>query len=182
VAWAWISAPLFGLFAIWIGLSHGPWIVLLAVAAIAWALLVWLVFLPSWQKRQPLAQTFKPQVDQITIPPALWTSVGGVRLPMDLGGLNASWPLARFTVDTSGIGISSSLGLPIVPSLRFAWTDLSRIEAVSHRAFRIRLKSARASILAFAVSNRDRVLDAAQASGVEVERTPQPSNWWSPGD
>jgi hypothetical protein len=59
---------------------------------------------------------------------------------------------------------------------------VSRIEAVSRRAFRVRLKSSHGAILAFAVNNRDRVLDVADANGVEVERSPQPSNWWSPGD
>jgi len=180
-AWAWISAPFFALLAIWIGLSHGPWIVLFAAIALAWALLVWLVFLPSWQNWQPLAQKFKPRVDLSDLPLALWTSVGGVRLPLDLGGLNASWPLARFSVDVTGISVSSSTGLPFVPPLHFAWTDVSRIEAVSRRAFRIRLKSLVAAILAFALNNRDRVLDVADPNGVEVERSPQPSNWWSPG-
>jgi hypothetical protein len=143
VAWAWISAPFFALLAIWIGASHGPWIVLFAAIALAWALLVWLVLLPSWQNGQPLAQKFKPRVDPSHSPLALWASVGGVRLPLDLGGLVASWPLARFSVDVNGISVTSSTGLPFVPPLYFAWTDLSRIEAVSHRAFRIRLKSPR---------------------------------------
>ena len=181
VAWAWISAPFFALLAIWIGLSHGLWIVFFAAVALAWALLVWLVLLPSWQKGQPFAQKFKPRVDPSRPSSALWTSVGGVRLPLDLGGLSASWPLARFSVDVSGISVTSSTGLPFIPPLHFAWTDVSRIEAVSHRAFRVRLKSPDAAILAFAVNDRDRVLDVADANGVEVERRPQPSNWWSPG-
>src|SRR5438094_8476223 len=87
VAWAWISAPFFALLAIWIGLSHGPWIVLLAAIALAWALLVWLVLLPSWQNRQPFAQKFKPRVDPSHAPLALLTSVGWVRLPLDRGVL-----------------------------------------------------------------------------------------------
>lgn len=155
--------------------------VLFAAIALGWALLVRLVFLPSWQSRQPFAQKFKRRLDPSGLPLVLWTSVGGLRLPLDLGGLIASSPLARFSVDVTGISVSSSTGVPFVPPLHFAWTDVSRIEAVSHRAFRIRLKSPEAAILAFAVNNRDRVLDVAGANAGEVERKAQPSNWWSPG-
>jgi hypothetical protein len=91
---------------------------------------------------------------------SLWTSRGGIRLPLAMGGLTASWPLVSYKADDVGINVRGSF----VPPLDLTWDDVANIEAVSRRAFRLRAKDRELAFLGIAVSNRDALLGIAKCT------------------
>ena len=138
------------------------------------ALIGWALFL-RLQRRHPMAQRYAPTTAIKRSP--LWRSRGGIRLPLAMGGLTASWPLVSFAADDVGISVRGSF----VPPLDLTWDAIANIEAVSGRAFRLRAKDRELAFLAIAVTNRDALLGIASAHGVVVESSPQPARWWSGG-
>ena len=134
----------------------------------------WALFL-RLQRQNPMAQRYAPTTASDR--PLLWKSRGGIRLPLAVGGLTASWPLVSYNADDLGIKVRGSF----VPPLDLTWDAIANIEAVSGRAFRLRTKDRELAFLAIAVTNRDALLGIAGAHGVVVESSPQPARWWSGG-
>jgi hypothetical protein len=149
-----------------------------------WAIVFWVVILPRWQKAQPLARKYAapPTRTAYTNEVAFWQGVGAIRLPSELGGLSASWPLARLLAYDDRVGLEPTLRLmSFIPSLSLEWAALERIETVGQRGVRLRIKDPATALLVFALTNRDGLLDIAEQRGVTVDRSRRRHPWWSVG-
>ena len=160
------------------------WFLLFWVVAMTWVVIAWVVILPRWQKAQPLARKFAAlptRAAHITAPP-LWQGVAAIRLPSELGGLNASWPLARLLAYDDGVRLEPTLKwMSFIPTLSLEWPTLERLESVGPRGIRLRIKDPAAALLVFALTNRDGLLSIAEQRGAAVDRSHRRHPWFSVG-
>ena len=160
------------------------WFLLFWVVAMTWVVIAWVVILPRWQNALPLARKFASlptRPPDFTAAP-LWQGVGAIRLPSELGGLNASWPLARLLAYDDGVRLEPTLKwMSFLPSLSVEWAALERIESVGRRGIRLRIKDPAAALLIFALTNRDGLLDIAEQRGAAVDRSHRRHPWFSVG-
>jgi hypothetical protein len=180
----WILAPVFAGLA-FLAADHGvAWFLLFWVLAMTWVILAWVVILPRWQRARPLARRFArasagPADAEAT---ALWQGIGAIRFPVELGGLNASWPLARVVASANGVHLGpTATWMRFIPSLSLEWADLERIEAVGHRGVRLRIKEPNTAVLVFALGNRSGLMDLAEQHGVAVDRSRRRHPWLNVG-
>jgi hypothetical protein len=154
------------------------WFPLLLLAAAVGAGIGWLVVYPRSQRRSAL-QRFASSVPSQR---AHWSSLAGVRYPLaPVGTMTATSPMARVVGDDDGISVAPSFALFrfAVPSWRFPWADLASAEAVGSSSVRLRLRAVDSVIILTALPDRDRLFAALERHGVQTNRDPQPSNWWS---
>lgn len=165
--------------------SHGvAWFLLFWVLAMTWAVVAWVVILPRWQKAQPLARKYAalPARAADLNAAALWQGVGAIRLPSQLGGLSASWPLVRLLAYDDRVRLEPTLKwMGFIPSLTLEWAALERIETVGQRGIRLRIKDPATALLVFALTNRDGLLDIAVQRGIAVDRSRRRHPWFSVG-
>lgn len=161
--------------------SQGPaWFLVFWVLVTAWVVVGWVVILPRWQKASPLARKYEARparsADLCVAP--LWESVVGIRLPSGLAGLNMGRPFARLLAYDNAVRLEPTLRwMGFIPSLSIEWPAVERIETVGRRGLRIRIKDPATAIMFYALTDRDRLLDAAEQRGVAVDRS-RPRNPW----
>jgi len=150
------------------------WFLVFWVLALTWAIVFWVVILPRWQKAQPLAGKYAaPPTRTAYNKVAFWQGVGAIRLPSELGGLSARWPLARLLAYDDRVGLEPTLRLmSFIPSLSLGWAALERIETVGQRGVRLQIKDPAAALLVFALTNRDGLLDIAENVGLRWTEAP----------
>ena len=134
----------------------------------------WTLFL-RYQRQHPIARQLAPSAPAGSDEPVLWRSRGGIRLPLQLGGLSATWPLVSYSATPRGLHVRGT----VVPSLDIPWNKMRRCEAVSSQAIRILVTEPNIGLMAVALQQRDAFLDLAEHNQVPVERKPQPAHWWS---
>lgn len=165
--------------------SQGPaWFFVFWVLVMAWVVVGWVVILPRWQKASPLAMKYEARparsADLSAAP--LWESVVGIRLPSGSAGLNIGRPFARLLAYDDGVRLEPTLKwMGFIPSLSIGWPALEQIETVGRRGLRIRIKDPATAIMFYALTDRDKLLDAAEQHGVAVDRSRRRNPWFVVG-